>query len=328
MLRAACAILAGLALLALAAPRAGAAETIRVGALKFGTVDWELDTIKKNGLDTKNGTDLAVVPFAGGEASDVALQAGAVDVIVTDWLWVSRQRSTGADLTFVPYSATVGAIMVAADSPIRALADLKGRKLGVAGGPLDKSWLLIQGMAHKNGIDLAASNTIVYGAPPLLSEKLRQGELDAALDFWQFNARLAADGFRPIVSAEQAADALGASGPVSQIGYVFHEGWADSHKAAVLGFIRASRQAKALLKSSDQEWLRLHEDGLIKDGGKTLASLRDAYRAGIPSRPIADEEADAEKLYHVLATLGGEKLVGKARSLAPGTYWSAAKNDF
>lgn len=303
-----------------------AAETIRVGTLKFGTVNWELDTIKKNGLDAKYGIDLEIIPFAGEDASSIALQAGAVDMTVSDWLFVSRQRSSGDDLAFVPYSSSVGAIMVSPNSSIESLADITKKKIGVAGGPLDKNWLLIQAWAKRDGLDLAAANEVVYGAPPLLAEKLRQGELDAVLNYWQFNARLQAEGYRQVVSAQDAANALGASGPVSAIGYVFHEAWAKQHKDAVLGFVRASRDAKALLKNSDEQWQRLHADGLIQDEGKSLEALRENYRKGIPFRPIAEEEGDAAKLYRVLAALGGEKLVGSAKAMAPGTYWVELKH--
>lgn len=299
-----------------------AADPIRIGVLKFGTVNWEFDTILKNRLDAKHGVELKVTPFAGEDASAVAFRSGDVDVIVTDWIEVARSRANGDDLTFVPYSSSTGAIMVKADSPIKGVADLKGVKLAVAGGPLDKGWLLLQALAEKEaGFDLAASNEISYGAPPLLAEKLRQGEFDAALNFWHFNARLEADGFRRLVGGGDAARALGATGDVSMLGYVFHEVWADDHRESVLNFLAASREAKALLKSSDAEWDRLHADGVIKDEGKTLKMLRDRYRDGIPTRSPKDEQADAAILFGVLAGLGGEKLVGKATSLPPGTYW-------
>lgn len=311
-----------LAIVATTASRA--AETIRVGVLKFGTVNWEVDTILKNKLDAKHGVTLEVTPFAGEDASAVAFRSGDVDVIVTDWIEVARSRAEGDDVTFAPYSSSTGAIMVKADSPLKTIADLKGVKLAVAGGPLDKGWLLLQGLAKKDAaLDLAAANEISYGAPPLLAEKLRQGEFDAALNFWHFNARLEADGFRRIAGGGDAAKALGATGDVSTLGYVFHEGWANEHREAVKNFLAASRDAKALLKSSDAEWDRLHADGVIKDEGKALQTLRDRYRDGIPSRTPKEEEADATILFGVLAGLGGEKLVGKATSLPPGTYWSA-----
>ena len=68
---------------------------MKVGVLKFGTVNWELDVIKVHGLDTREGFTLEVQPFGGNDAADVALMGGAVDAIVEDWLFVSRQRADG-----------------------------------------------------------------------------------------------------------------------------------------------------------------------------------------------------------------------------------------
>ncbi|MGE0280374.1 MAG: ABC transporter substrate-binding protein [Rhizobiaceae bacterium] len=308
------------------ASTAFAQDVVRIGALKFGTVNWELDTIAKNGLDARNGVKMQITYFAGEDASNIAFQAGDVDMIVTDWLEVARLRGQGQDVTFAPYSSSTGAIMVKADSPIKSLADIKGKKLAVAGGALDKSWLLLQGMAAKQGFDIAKENEIIYGAPPLLAEKLRAGEFDAALNYWHFNARLEADGFRRIVGADDASKDLGAAGIVSTLGYAFHDKWAAEHMNVVFGFLKASREAKVLLKDNDAEWTRLHADGVIKDDGAALDKLRDRYRDGIPARPALDEEADAAKLFEVLAGLGGEKLVGSAKTLPAGTYWPALKD--
>jgi NitT/TauT family transport system substrate-binding protein len=316
--------LATLAALIAAAPngsRSLAAAKVRIGVLKFGTVSWELDTLKHHEFDAANGIDLDVGYFAGEDATNVALLAGAIDVIVSDWLWVSRLRSEGADVTLVPYSTAVGAIMVRQESPMRTIADLREKKIGVAGGPLDKSWLLIQALARRDhGIDLPASNEIVFGAPPLMSEKAMQGELDAVLNFWHFCARLEVDGFRRLIGADDAAKALGASGPVSALGYVFHDKWANGSPDAAKGLVKASAQAKDLLATSNDEWLRLAP--IVRAEGKVLEKLRDRYREGIPRRPVAEEEADAGRLYRVLAAIGGEKLVGNAPDMALGTFWA------
>lgn len=309
------AILAGLNL------RVHGAGKVRIGVLKFGTVSWELDTIKHHGLDTQKGFDLEVVEFAGEDASNVAILAGDVDMIVSDWLWVSRQRTAGDDLAMVPYSTAVGAIMVKQDAPMRTLADLKGKKVGVAGGPLDKNWLLIQAVARRDhDLDLARENDLAYGAPPLLAEKAMQGELDAVLNFWHYCARLEANGFRRLYSGEDAARALGATGSVSALGYVFHDAWAARNTDQLTSFVGASNAAKELLAASDEEWLRLAP--LARADGAELEKLRDRYREGIPRRPVAEDEADAAKLYTVLAGIGGEKLVGPSPTMEPGTYWT------
>jgi NitT/TauT family transport system substrate-binding protein len=312
-------------LLALYAWQAGAQETIRIGVLKFGTVNWEIDTILHNKLDEANGIKVEMVVLASNDATKIAIQAGEVDVIVSDWLFVSRLRAEGVPLTFVPYSTSVGAIMVPGDSTVQTLPDLKGATIGVAGGPLDKNWLAIRGLAQEQyGFDLEGETEQAFGAPPLLMEKLKQGELQAALNYWNYNAQLETEGYRQIVSGQEAARALGAEGDISAIGYVFNEEWADQHKDAMLAFVKASRQAKELLATSDAEWDRLRPQMNVEDD-TVFANLVKRYREGIPNRPIAEEERDTAKVYEKLAEIGGEKLVGPAKTMAPGTFWSALK---
>src|SRR3546814_1287939 len=90
--------------------------------------------------------------------------------------------------------------MVPPDSPIRDLADIKGKKIGVVGGPLDKSWLLLRGLTQRrHGFDPAVASEPVFGAPPLLTQKVETGEIDAVLNYWHYSARLEAKGFRRIV---------------------------------------------------------------------------------------------------------------------------------
>ena len=169
------------------------AAKVKIGVLKFGTVSWLLDTIQSNGLDKAEGVELDIVPLASSQATTVGLQGGSLDVIATDWLWVSRERAEGGDFTFSPFTTALGAIMVPPDSPIKTLGDLKGKKLGVAGGPLDKSWLLLVAYALRTAnIDLRTETTQEFGAPPLLAERAKQGEIDAVLNFWPFAARLEA----------------------------------------------------------------------------------------------------------------------------------------
>jgi NitT/TauT family transport system substrate-binding protein len=299
---------------------AAAADTIRLSVQKTGTFSWELDVIRHHGLDRQAGLDIVVSELASPEAGKIALRGGSADVIVSDWLWVSRERSLGAKLTFSPYSSALGAVMVPASSPLRGLADLKGRKLGVAGGALDKSWLLLQAAARQEGVDLKREADAIYGAPPLLAEKLRQGEMDANLNYWNFCAWLAARGMRQLVGVEELLPRLGAAGRAAMLGYVFDEAWAARNRDALARFLKVTRSAKEILASSDAEWERIAPQVNAGDSA-ALAIYRDRYRAGIPRRPVGDEEADARALFGVLAKEGGAALVGGALALEPGTFF-------
>jgi NitT/TauT family transport system substrate-binding protein len=309
---------------------ASASNKVKIGVLKFGTVSWLLDTIHANGLDKAEGIDLDIVPLASTQATTVGLQGGSVDVIATDWLWVSRERSGGGDFTFSPFTTALGAIMVPPNSPIKTLSDLKGKKLGVAGGPLDKSWLLLVAYALRTAnLDLRTETTQEYGAPPLLAERAKQGEIDAVLNFWPYAARLEAEGFTQLIGVEDVVRELGAKGEVAMVGFVFSETWANKNLEAVQAFLRAAAKADEMLATSDKEWERLkpimgENDPTFNDA--TFEALRRRYREGIPERSTAAREADAKVLYQFLRELGGEKLVGPGTELAPGTFWHGGKS--
>ena len=317
------AALAGVVLGLLAGGHAGAQDlgTLKLGVQQFGTVSWELDVITHHGLDKQRGFTLEVQPFAQAEAADVGLMGDAVDGIVEDWLWVARQRGEGTPMTFIPYSSSIGALMVRPDRGIASLADLKGKKLGIAGGPLDKSWLIVQGLAKQQGLDLKTEATPVYGAPPLLTEKLKTGELDAVLNYWHFCARLEAQGYPQLVGVNEAQAALGVPASAPQLGYVFKQSFADAHPDLLRAFADASREAKRILATSDAEWQRL-KPLTRADDDKTLKALQRRFVEGIVPHWGPAEQRQAADLYLILAKLGGEELVGKAPELVEGTFWS------
>ncbi|NOJ39246.1 ABC transporter substrate-binding protein [Bradyrhizobium australiense] len=302
------------------------ADALRIAVQKTGTFAWELAVIRAHGLDKQANLSVEVLELASPEAGKIALRAGNADIVVTDWLWVSRERGLGAKLTFYPYSSALGAVMVPASSPIQTLADLKGRKLAIAGGPIDKNWLLLLAWLKQGGIDLKSDAKIAYGAPPLLAAKTLSGEMDATLNYWNFSAALEAKGFRRIAGIEDLLPKLGAKGRTAMLGYVFDEKWANTNQDKIARFIAMTRAAKEILSTSDAEWQKIAPLTGAPDAA-TLRAYRDRYREGIPRRPIADEEADARILYRVLAEIGGHELVGPAPELDAGTFYHAIPGD-
>jgi NitT/TauT family transport system substrate-binding protein len=294
---------------------------IRVGVLEFGTVNWELDVINHHQLDQKAGFSLEITRLGSKNATAVALQSGAVDMIVTDYIWVARQRTRGSELVFYPHSNALGAVMVNPRANIASLSDLAGRELGIAGGPVDKSWLLLQAYHRQQGGDnLADILEPRFAAPPLLNKLVERGDLPAALNFWHYSARLSAQGMQQLLSMREVLESLGIERRVAMIGWVFDENWARKNLSLVNAFLDAMRDAKRLLNDSDDEWKRL-APMVRSENEPMLNALRDAYREGIPSSFNEQDRAAAINLYSILAELGGQRLVGNAREIPAGLFW-------
>ena len=302
------------------------AETIRLAVQKTGTFAWELAVIRAHGLDKEADLSLQVRELASPEAGKVALRAGDTDIVISDFLWVSRERALGAGLTFYPYSSALGGVMVPGASAIKSLADLKGRKLAVAGGAIDKNWLILQASLKRENVDLKQDSTIVYGAAPLLAASMLSGEADATVTYWNFGAALESKGFRRLASIQDLVKNLGAKGPVAMLGYVFDESWGRANRNALARFIEVTRKAKEILSTSDSEWDRIAELTGARDIA-TLHAYRDRYREGIPRRAVDDEEADARTLYRALADIGGRDIIGPAGELDPGTFYHQVGGD-
>lgn len=294
---------------------------IRVGVLAFGTLDWELNALKNEHLLDNADFEIQTQSLATPQAAQLALQSGTVDMIVTDWIWTSRMRSSGSDFTFYPYSNASGALVVPATSKIKTWKDLAGKKLGIAGGELDKNWLLLQALATQQKSNLQATKK-VFAAPPLLNQQLQLGRVDAVLTYWHFAVRLEGQGYLQLQDGKQLLTALGITEEVPSLGYVFKQSWATQHKTAVTHFLMASQQAKEKLCTVNEAWQKIIPLTQITDA-PTQAKLKERYCAGRVTQwgSVAQQQA-AKQIYALLRKVSGNKLTGNSETLQAGTFWT------
>lgn len=294
---------------------------VRVGVLKYGSVSWEMAVVQANNLARKRGIKLEVVPYASENALAVALQGDRVDLIVSDWLWVARQRAAGRLYQYAPYSMAVGAVMVNPDAGIDTVEELAGHKIGVAGGPVNKTWLLLRAYADVTaGMDLKAVVEPKFAAPPILNNLMLRGRLPAVINYWQYNARLKGHGMEPLITVDQMLAAMGVSAVPPLLGWVFEQAWAEENRETLKAFLDATYAAKAILAQSDAAWEGIR--GLIKPENDTVfAAIKAGYRAGIPQVYGQTQIESARQLFRILAKQGGGELVGEANTLPREVFW-------
>jgi len=298
------------AVIGLPAPLQAAAGQLRVGSLKFGSLSWLLKTVTERGLEKSNNVDLSVLDVATTGAARIALLSGDVDILVNDWPWAMRQRSEGVPLKFAPFSSSLGAVVVPKDSKIRSLADLKGKRLGVAGTSIDKSWILLQAYFEKQtGEPLGRVAEPIFGAAPLITEQLRQGRVDAALNFWTFSARLVGEGYTELITMADILRGLEIEPTPPLIGFVWSEKTTAGKDEAITAFLKSVEQGNEVLKTSDEAWEPLKPLMKAESEGEFQA-LRKAYRDGIPGPWTEETTKAADKLLKLLMEAGEGTLVG------------------
>ena len=294
--------------------QANADPVLRVGSIPTGTLKWELATIQDLALDKKNQITLEVIPLANPEAAKIAILGQNVDLIVGDWVWVAKQRNENRDLKFSPFSTSHGALVVPPNSPIQKITDLKDRKLGIAGGGLDKNWLLLKALASKEfNLNLAATVEPVFAAPPLLNESLKKGELDALLTYWNYAAKLEAEGYRTLITGKEILQQLGVKEEVPSLGYIFPGQYASRHPTAISGFLNATATARETICKSETQWKKL-EPVLDEKDPNVRDRLRSKYCEGTV-KVFGQSQIEAAKLIYSL-------LEEKKGVMPDGVFWS------
>ena len=295
---------------------------LRIGVLAFGTVNWELDVLKYHNLDKKYGFNLDVVELASKNAQLVSLQSKDVNMIVNDWIWVNAQKAKGKDFSFYPYSKATGTLVVNENSKIKTLLDLKGKELGIAGGVYDKTWLLFRAYGKsKYDIDLKDIVNPLYASAPILYKKMEDNSLDAAINFWYFNAKLESKNIKPLVKIKDILEELGIKKDVSFVGWTFDTQFANNNKEIINGFLKASKESKEILKNSDEEWNRIKNQMNVKND-EEFEALKNGYKKGIIEEFDESNITDLQMVFKILLKEGGKNFVEDSVFLDNNIFWN------
>jgi len=123
--------------------------------------------------------------------------------------------------------------MVPANSTIRSVADLRGKKSRLRAAHSTRAGCCCRAWRAAPISICAGKPASFMAAPPLLSEKAVQGEHDATLTFWNFCADLEGKGFKRAIVVDEVMKQLGAKAAVAILGFTFRSAWAAKNKFAI-----------------------------------------------------------------------------------------------
>lgn len=277
---------------------------------------WEISAMQAAGLDKYNNIEVEIREVADSQAGQAALQAGEVDAILSDFVWVSSQRNQGADFAIVAHSLAMGGLIAPAGGAVKSVADLEGKTLAVAGEPADASFAVLQAYFNfRTGKPLTDVATVEFGPPAQVTDMLANGQAQAALNDWQSAARARLAGAVDVVSLWDMLAEMGVARQPPLLGWTFSEKVARKKKEDVKRFLEASFATREKLLADDALWDQIRPMMPGAEDDALFAALRDAYRAGIVTgygKEDAQAAAEAHALIAPLATLP---------DLAKGTFW-------
>jgi NitT/TauT family transport system substrate-binding protein len=303
-------------------PAAGAAAPIRVALEAGGTLAWALRVMQLTGIDRRDHLAIEAIPFATKSAAETALRGRAVDVKVDDWLFVSWARAEGLRVQAVDaFSRAVGGVVVRAGSPMRTIADLRGRRIAVT-GLADKSYLVLRAVAAgRFGFDPQRDSTVISAAPPLLNRLLDRGDADAIVQYWQFIPELVDTGrFRELVSTTALVRRVAPDADLPFLVVAASDDAVRSRPDALRTFLHALRESNAQLASRQDLWETLFDEGRLGIPDRAaIPGLMARYRraaAGPWTRATID---GLSRLTAALVAVAGPEIIGLSH-MDPAAY--------
>ena len=149
----------------------------------------------------------------------------------------------------------VNLVFVLDDSPLQTLSDLKGKKLGIFGGPASTTFTFLGVIAKRwFDLDLVESVELVSAPGPALVSLLDRGEIDAALLGTTESLKFGANGrYRVLVDLSDEYRKHHTRVP-AHVAVTTNEDFAASHRDVVTDFVRAYREAVAYVKANPAIW--------------------------------------------------------------------------
>jgi NitT/TauT family transport system substrate-binding protein len=285
---------------------ARAADTVRVGlaavypAYSIPYAASELGYYKERNLDVQ------ITQFRGGPATQEALASGAIDISTiapgAAALAIAKGVKERIVALSVPPTPQGWYILVPVSSPIKTMAELNGKTVGVTQkGSLTDFW--VQQAAAKAGITV---QTVPLGAPAIMPA-IKAKQVDAGILWPLFTYKGLADGdFRSIddlgaTMEPSVSEGWAASNDIMQNRPAVLHRWLEANAKAIvymqnhedwsIGFLKHYFDEKddQVIKLVINNFIRrINPDGVMKPEWME-ASLKLAASAGMPTKLTADQ---------------------------------------
>lgn len=291
----------------------GDGGVVRMTNNQAGTNAFAVYTIQKFKLDEKYGFKLEEVVVSGSLAAMTALRAGGTDMVVSDLMSIAKMRNAGEKMiAIVPMFRWGDQIIVPANSPIKNLGDLRGKKVGTD-NRTNATWFVIMAATQKlYNLNLERDAEVHAGSVSLLRGLIEQGQLDATFIFNNITPAMTVTGkFRVLYEMRELISAIGLDGDVPFLFHAVSEDYAAKHPANVKAYLAAYREAVHILNTNDDIWMEVGRRQKMDDAA--IPPLRDEMRRDLMSKFESTTESAVRNIFEVLLATAGPTVLGMSK---------------
>jgi sulfonate transport system substrate-binding protein len=278
-------LLAGLLLLVAGSAQAQDPAHLRIGYQKASV---SLVLAKEHGLLEKRfpQTQIQWIEFPAGPQMLEALNVGSLDIGSTGDIPPIFAQAAGADLFYVgvePPKPQAETVVVPRDSPIRSVAELKGKRVAFQKGSSSHNLLLR--LLQKEGLSLKDIQPL-YLTPADARAAFESGRVDAWAIWDPWYSALLLDGHARLLAD---GSAVGLSGPF----YLSSREYAGANPAFIHQVLDALNEAEALTRSDEAGSVAI----MARVTGLAPAVIEETFRHRPPSpiQPVGDADIAAQQ---------------------------------
>jgi ABC-type nitrate/sulfonate/bicarbonate transport system substrate-binding protein len=285
---------------------AGAQERAKIRLIVLPGSQWyAVEAMTRGGFVEKHKLEIERKNVASVPAIYTALRANAGDIAFAGWVSNLQYRAQGLDfLNIFPLTEFHNDILVRTDSSIKQMSELKGKRVGIYGGPAGTTTAMFKVQVGKFfGIDADRDIKLHFGASPLLGGLLEKGEVDAIMVTDPVTTKLLQSGkFRSIgnlndIHRERTGEGL------LMLTITTRDEFARKHPETVKAFLRAYVDAMGYLRGNAALWQELARASGVesKEGAEMLRSrLEKNYLTGWDDTYIAKQLGFAREIQNLL----------------------------
>lgn len=291
-------------------PDAAGSRTFKLGLIP-GAQEFVDFVMEGHGMLDEVGLKADKVKSLSPANLHLMLAERKVDIGFGGFTTMATARNEGKDIIVIHgVFSPVNMVFMQKDSPVRSLGELKGKKLGVFGGPGSTTFGFLAVIARNwHGIDLFKDVELVSAPAAALIELLGRGEVDAALLGTTESIQMfAQQRFRVLVDlSAEYKQRQGGRAP-AHVTVATNEEFARTHVDIVRDYVKAYDATLAYIRAHPEVWDE-YAASIKMDNPAERALLREKMGSNLVEKWDADQIALQNDYLELVHSIIGESVL-------------------